>query len=55
MLKNDYKIALPSDGTEHSGRAIEHAMNIIKNIGTKFMSYSLILNKVSTDVLDNWN
>lgn len=57
-LKDMYKkIALATDGSEHSRRAAEHAMNLASNSEDSkiHVIYVVDPNKVISDVLDNWN
>jgi len=51
------KIALATDGSEHSRRAAEHAMKIAKNSTGSIINVIYVVdpNKVKSDVLDNWN
>ncbi|MFC3041767.1 universal stress protein [Virgibacillus xinjiangensis] len=51
------KILLATDGSEHSERAAENAINLAKcNAGSKIdIVYVIDANKAKTDVLNNWN
>jgi len=51
------KIALATDGSEHSKRAAENAINIAKSTHNSKIEvlYVVDLDKVKSDVLNHWN